>query len=161
MDELYPADGAFKSLVVENGDVNPYMLTHQDLDFLASRAFTRDEILAIFSVSPSMLGMTTNFNRANMDAARYLHILLNVIPRLDDEMAMWNTQLVKKYDPTLELYYECPIPEDVGAKLKEARPARTYGARSTRRPRSTGSSRYLTSSVRSWSSRSTRRPSTA
>ncbi|WP_181069100.1 phage portal protein [Rathayibacter sp. AY1C5] len=120
MDELYTADGAFKSLVVENGDVKPYMLTHQDLDFLASRAFTRDEILAIFSVSPSMLGMTTDFNRANMDAARYLHILLNVIPRLDDEMAMWNTQLVKKYDPTLELYYESPIPEDVEAKLKEA-----------------------------------------
>ncbi|NQX14243.1 phage portal protein [Microbacteriaceae bacterium VKM Ac-2855] len=120
MDELYTAYGALKSLVVENGDVKPYMLTHQDLDFLASREFTRDEILAIFTVSPSMLGMTTDFNRANMDASHYLHILLNVIPRLDDEMAMWNTQLVKEYDPTLELYYESPIPEDVEAKLKEA-----------------------------------------
>ncbi|NQX03687.1 phage portal protein [Rathayibacter sp. VKM Ac-2856] len=96
------------------------MLTHQDLDFLASREFTRDEILAIFSVSPSMLGMTTDFNRANMDAAIYLHILLNVLPRLDDEIAMWNTQLVKKYDRTLELYYVSPIPEDVEAKIKEA-----------------------------------------
>ncbi|TDX78622.1 hypothetical protein EDF35_1831 [Rathayibacter sp. PhB151] len=31
-----------------------------------------------------MLGMTTDFNRANMNAARYLHILLKTIPRLDD-----------------------------------------------------------------------------
>lgn len=120
LNSMYSQDGAFKSLVVENGDVKPYMLTHQDLDFLASREFTRDEILALFTTSPSMLGMSTDFNRANMEAARYGHILLNVIPRLDDEVAMFNTQLVKKHDPTLELYYESPIPEDVEAKLKAA-----------------------------------------
>lgn len=120
LDSVYSQDGAFKSLVVENGDVKPYMLTHQDLDFLASREFTRDEILALFTTSPSMLGMSTDFNRANMEAARYGHILVNVVPRLDDEIAMFNTQLVKKHDPTLELYYENPIPEDVEAKLKAA-----------------------------------------
>lgn len=119
MDELYTGDGAFRSLVVENGEVKPYMLTHQDLDFLASREFTRDEILAIFNTAPAMLGMSKDFNRANIEGARYNHLLINVLPRLEDEVAMWNAQLVKPYDSTLELYFENPLPQDIEAKLKE------------------------------------------
>lgn len=120
MQELYTGDGAFKSLVIENGDVKPYMLNHQDLDFLASREFTRDEILAMFKVPTSMLGMSKDYNRANIDGSRYIHMLLNVVPRLRREVHMWNSQLVTKYDPTLELDFENPIPEDVEAKLKAA-----------------------------------------
>lgn len=121
MQELYTGDGAFKSLVVENGEVKPYMLNAQDLDFLASREFTQKEILAMFKVPPAVLGMTTDFNRANMDAAIYMHLLLNVVPRLNKEVRMWNAQLVKPFDPALELYFENPIPEDSEAKLSEAK----------------------------------------
>jgi HK97 family phage portal protein len=120
MEELYTGDGAFRSLVVENGEVKPYMLSHQDLDFLDSRAFTRDEIFAMFTTPKSMAGLSDDYNRANIEGSRYIHILLNIIPRLEDEVAMWNSQLVQVYDPTLELYFENPLPEDVEAKLKEA-----------------------------------------
>lgn len=121
MQELYTGDGAFKSLVVENGEVKPYMLTPQDLDFLASREFTRDEIFGIWTTPLSMIGITGDFNKANMDASRYMHLLTNIIPRLENEVAMWNAQLVKKHDKTLELYFESPIPQDIKAKLEEAK----------------------------------------
>lgn len=120
VEALYTNDGAFRSMVIENGDVKPYMLSQQDLDFLASREFTRDEILAMFKVPTSMLGMSKDYNRANIDGSRYIHMLLNVVPRLRREVHMWNSQLVSKYDPTLELDFESPIPEDVEAKLKAA-----------------------------------------
>lgn len=45
-------DNAYKNLIIENGDAKPYMMTQQDLDFLKSREFTRDEIFAMFHVSP-------------------------------------------------------------------------------------------------------------
>lgn len=64
--------------------------------------------------------MIKDFNRANMDAARYIHTLNNVVPRLRKEVRMWNNWLVKKFDPNLELYFENPVPEDVQAKLAEA-----------------------------------------
>lgn len=120
LEALYTSEGAFRSLVVENGDVKPYMLSQQDLDFLASREFTQQEILAMFKVPAAVLGMIKDFNRANMDAARYIHTLNNVVPRLRKEVRMWNNALVRKFDPTLELYFDNPVPEDVEAKLKEA-----------------------------------------
>lgn len=120
MQELYSGGNTFKSLVVENGEVKPYMLNAQDLDFLASREFTQGEILGMFKVASAMIGMTKEFNRANMDGARYAHYLINVVPRLRKEVRMWNNALVKPYDPTLELYFDNPVPEDVEAKLKEA-----------------------------------------
>lgn len=123
LDSLYTSDGAFKSLVLQNGEVKPYMLNHQDLDFLASREFTRDEILAMFKVPGAVLGKTSDFNRANMDAAIYVHLILNVVPRLRHEVRMWNNQLVKPFDPSLELDFDNPVPEDVEAKLKEAEAA--------------------------------------
>lgn len=120
VNELYTNDGVFRSLVIENGEVKPYMLNPQDLDFLASREFTRDEILAMFKLPPAELGMTQDFNRANIDGARYINALNNILPRLRAEVAMWNSQLVKVFDPTLELDFENPVPEDQEAKLNEA-----------------------------------------
>ena len=116
--ELYTNDGVFRSLVVENGEVKPYMLNQQDLDFLNSRTFTRDEILAMFKVPSAMLGMTKDYNRANIDGARYIHYLTNVVPRLRREASMWNRLLVEPYDSSLEIGFENPIPEDIEAKLK-------------------------------------------
>jgi HK97 family phage portal protein len=120
VDELYTNDGVFRSLVVENGEVKPYMLNAQDLDFLNSRAFTMEEILAMWKVPAAMLGMTKDYNRANIDGARYIHLLNNVVPRLRREMSMWNQQLVRNWKADMEVYFDSPVPEDVEAKIKEA-----------------------------------------
>ncbi len=58
------------------------MMNQQDLDFLESRKFSRDEILAMFKVSPGMLGSVENVNRANLDAGFYINAVINVVPRI-------------------------------------------------------------------------------
>ena len=117
-DEHTGSDNSFKNLIVEGGDADPYMMNPQDLDFLESRKFSKDEILAMWKVSPGILGMTENVNRANLDAAFYLHAYINVLPRIRQFVRQLNVTLVKVFDPTLELTFVNPVPEDVEAKLK-------------------------------------------
>lgn len=117
------SENAYKNLLVENGEAKPYMLTQQDLDFLKSREFTRDEIFAMFHVSPAAVGMIKDANRSIMDGAIYIHTVQNVVPRMEDYVELLNTTLVQVYDPTLELDFENPVAEDKDQKLKEAEKA--------------------------------------
>ncbi|MEB0287220.1 phage portal protein [Cryobacterium sp. 10S3] len=121
LDDLHSGtDNAYKNIVIENGDAKPYSLTQSDLDFLASRAFSRDEILAMFRLSPALLGMAENVNKATADAATYINAIINTVPRMRQYINLLNKILVKVYDPTLELDFKNPVPEDVEAKLKQA-----------------------------------------
>lgn len=119
-DQFSGADNAYKPLLLENGSVHPYMLNQHDLDFLSSRKFSRDEILAMMRVSPSMLGMVENVNKANNDGALEIHHILNTIPRLTRFVELLNAVLVTPYDRRYEFDFESPVPEDKEAKLKEA-----------------------------------------
>lgn len=119
-DEHGGTTNAYKNLLVENGDAKPYMVSQQDLDFLASRKFARDEIFAMFQVSPAVVGMIENANRSIMDGAIYTHTINNVIPRVEDFVELMNTSFIQIFDPTLELDFENPIGEDKEFKLKEA-----------------------------------------
>lgn len=119
-DEHVGTDNAYKNLLVENGEAKPYMVSQQDLDFLASRKFTRDEIFAMFQVSPAVVGMVENANRSIMDGAIYTHTINNVMPRIEDWVELQNTSWIQVFDPTLELDFVSPVPEDKAAKLNEA-----------------------------------------
>jgi phage portal protein BeeE len=61
-DEHGGTENAYKALLIEGGDAKPYMLNQQDLDFLNSRKFSRDEILAMWRVSPGIIGAVENVN---------------------------------------------------------------------------------------------------
>lgn len=119
-DEHTGTENAYKPILVEGGDAKPYMMNQQDLDFLESRKFSKDEILAMWRVSPGVLGMVENVNRSNLDAAIYMHAFINVLPRIRQFVKQLNASLVSVYDPTLELDFENPVPEDVAAKLNAA-----------------------------------------
>lgn len=119
-DDHTGTDNAYKPLLIENGKATPWMMSQTDLDFLNSRKFTKDEILAMFKVSPGIIGMTENVNRSNMDAAFYFHAAINLVPRVRQYVRQLNQSLVRIYDPTLELDFENPVPEDVEAKLSQA-----------------------------------------
>ncbi|MBY4210804.1 phage portal protein [Rhodococcus fascians] len=95
-------------------------MSQQDLDFLASRKFTRDEIFAMFQTSPAVVGMIENANRSIMDGAMYTHTINNVLPRIEDWVELQNTSWIQIFDPTLELDFVSPVPEDKEAKLNEA-----------------------------------------
>jgi HK97 family phage portal protein len=119
-DENTGTGNAGKPMLIENGDAKPYMLSPQDLDFLASREFSRDEILAMWRVPGAVLGATSDFNRANMDAAFYIHTINNVVPRIRQFVKQLNQTFIQPYDATLELDFENPVPEDKVAKLADA-----------------------------------------
>ena len=93
----------------------------QDLDFLNSRKFSRDEILAMWRVSPGIIGAVENVNRSNLEAGFYIHAVNNIRPRIRQFVRQLNASLVSVYDPTLVLGFEDPVPEDTEAKLKAAR----------------------------------------
>lgn len=111
---------AYKPLLIEGGDAKPYMLSQTDLDFLESRKFSRDEILAMFKVQPGMIGLIEDVNRSNLEAGFYVNAVINVVPRVRQFVKQLNATLVSIYDPTLELDYVNPVPEDVQAKLEAA-----------------------------------------
>ena len=119
-DENTGAANAGKPLLIEGGDAKPWMLTPSDLDFLGSRNFSRDEILSMWRVPAAVLGLIKDANRANMDAAFYIHTVVNVVPRVRQFVQQLNKSLVQPFDPTLELDFENPIPEDKVAKLADA-----------------------------------------
>jgi hypothetical protein len=67
-----------------------------------------------------MLGQLENANRSNLDTAFLINAVVNVKPRIRQFVKQLNATLVSVYDPSLELGFEDPVPEDGEAKLKEA-----------------------------------------
>lgn len=116
-DEHTGAMNAGKPLLIENGDVKAIMLSPKDLDFLASRKFTRDETLAIWRVNPYIIGSVEDVNLATAKAARIQHAEINIEPRVRQWVRQMNATFVKVFDPGLELYYENIVPDDDAAKL--------------------------------------------
>lgn len=114
-------ENAFKPMILEGGaKLTPYMLSQSDLDFLESRKFSKDEILAMFRLSPAMLGMTENVNRSNAETAEYIFAKYVVLPRVRQFVQTMNSMLVTPYDATLELDFANPVPEDIEAKRSDA-----------------------------------------
>lgn len=119
-DEHTGAQNAHKPLLIENGDAKPYMLNQKDLDFLESRKFSRDEILAMWRVNPYTIGSVEDVNLATAKAARAQHAEINTEPRLRQFVRQLNATFVTVYDPNLFLDFDSPVPEDEAAKLAEA-----------------------------------------
>lgn len=114
-DENYTGgENAFRSVILENGaKVSPFMMSQQDLDFLESKRFTRDEILAMFKVSPSNVGIVEDVNRANAEAQKAEFAERCIVPRLEQFCDVINQRLLYPiYGSEYELGYESPIPED-------------------------------------------------
>lgn len=118
-DEQTGTQNAYKPLLIEGGDVTNIM-SQNDLDFVNSLKASRDEILAMWRVSPGIIGSVESVNRSNLEAGFYIHALINVVPRVRQFVKQVNASLVKVYDPTLELDFVNPVPEDVAAKLQAA-----------------------------------------
>ena len=121
-DSFTGVENAHKPIIVEGATVKPFTLSQKEMDFLASQQFTRKEILAFFFVSGAMLGDTDQANRANMDASEYNLAKYAVKPRVEQYLELLNNRLVKLANETgLEFYTDPIVPEDVEAKLAEAK----------------------------------------
>jgi HK97 family phage portal protein len=81
----------------------------------------RDKILAGFGVPKTLVGLTTEVNRASAEAAEYVFARYTVKPILDDLMEFLNVNVAKVLDPSGQYYfaYEEFVPVNMEVALKE------------------------------------------
>lgn len=95
--------------------------THTEMDFGNQRTFGRDEILAMFKVPKTVIGIADDVNRANADAAIYVYNLLTVKPLMQRAIDYINTFLLPLLDDSgqYKLDFHSPISEDREQLLDE------------------------------------------
>lgn len=91
----------------------------KELDFINSKQYLRDEILAQWHVSKANIGLVEDVNRANLEASN-IRLMRDVIkPKMTRFVAHLNEFLLPNWeDEDLFLDFENPVPEDTELKLK-------------------------------------------
>jgi len=81
----------------------------------------RDKILAGFGVPKTLVGLTTEVNRASAEASEYIYARYTILPIVEDLMAFLNNHIAPVLDPTGNTYfaYEKFIPRNLEIELKE------------------------------------------
>lgn len=104
----------------------------QDLKFLEIGQFTREQILSAYRVPPAVLGQTTDFNRANSEAAMVSYQRQALLPRLNRYQEAINTFLLPRImGPAAAGFFfefENPVDEDEVAKRERATIMLEHGA---------------------------------
>jgi HK97 family phage portal protein len=106
--------------VLDNGlKLNVHKRAAHELDFSASRKSLRDEILSAFRVPANKLGIVTDINKANADAADYSY-LANAIDPLCRYISMKLTQDFRQEfnSPGLIIKNDDLVQQDTEKKLK-------------------------------------------
>jgi HK97 family phage portal protein len=119
-------DNAHKTAILEGGlKFKAAGLSQKDMEFLEQKRWTRDEILGIFRVPRTVLGITDDVNRANAEATDYVFAKRVVKPR----MAFIASRLTEFYLPLFDLSpldwkfsFTDPVPQNTETDLaiKEA-----------------------------------------
>lgn len=104
---------AHKVAVLDQGlKVSRITTTQKEMDFLESLKYNRDQQLAMFKTSRTMLGIVEGDGRSNMEAAEY-NQAKRVIRPLDRRLvAAINHSLAPDFDPKLVIGFTDPVPED-------------------------------------------------
>lgn len=109
-----------KTAILENGlkwqDVSK---TQKDMDFIAQRTFSRDEILSMFRVPKTVVGITDDVNRANAEASDYVFAKRTIQPLMKSFVITLNEYLLPLFDSSVYFDFEDPTPEDRTAELSE------------------------------------------
>jgi HK97 family phage portal protein len=110
---------AHKIAILEGGlEYKPLNLSQKEMDFLESRKFNRDQILALFRVSASILGISENVNRSNAEAAEYGFGKRVLRPKLERLTTNITENLAVDFDSKLLVSFVDPVPEDKEFNLK-------------------------------------------
>lgn len=119
-DRYKGVDNAHKVAVLEAGlKLNKINPTQKEMDFLESLKFNRDQQLAMFKTSRTMLGIVEGDGRSNMEAAEY-NQAKRVIRPLDRRLvSAINQQLAPDFDPKLVIGFTDPVPDDKEFELKQ------------------------------------------
>lgn len=113
---------AHKTAVIR-GDAIDYQrisLSQQDMDFFNSRHLSRDNILGIFSMPASMMGITDVGSYARAEVDEYIYNRWIIKPRLDKYVSKLNADLCPDYDENLVIDFKNPIPQNKEQSIKLA-----------------------------------------
>lgn len=109
-----------KMALLENGtkwqDISK---TQKDMDFIAQRTFSRDEILSIFRVPKTVVGITDDVNRANAEASDYVFARRTIKPLMKAFVTFLNEYLVPEFDTNIVIEFKDPVPEDRLSTIQE------------------------------------------
>jgi HK97 family phage portal protein len=119
--EEYQGSANAHKLAVLTGGIKYQELTRnqKDMDFYNGRIFSRDEILSLFKVPKSIIGITDDVNRANAEASVYVFALHTIKPLMQKLIDTLNETIVKEYGDNLRLDFHSPVPEDRVSKTAE------------------------------------------
>lgn len=93
--------------------------TQQDMDFIEQRRFGRDEILSMFRVPKSVIGIVEDVNRANAEASNFIFASRTIKPLMEHIVGTLNEFLIPEFGDDLVLDFESPVPQDRQLKINE------------------------------------------
>ena len=107
-------DNANKAALLDQGiKTDKFSFTQKEMDFIKQLQLSRDEILAIFRVPKTVLGITEDVNRANAEASNYVFSLRTIKPKMQRFVDTLNEFLLPLFDdPALYFTFDSPVPED-------------------------------------------------
>jgi len=115
-------ENAHKMAVLPKGsDYKQTTSKMSDMEMGATDDRYRDKILAGFGVPKTLVGLTTEVNRASAEASEYIFAKYTVKPIADDLVEFLNTNVAPTYDSTGQYYfaYDEFVPVDREIQLKE------------------------------------------
>lgn len=95
-------------------------MTMRDLQFVDSNNMTRDDILAVFNIPASKLGLVEDVNRANAEANDYtlaVNVIEPILMMMDERITQ---DLCRKYDERLIIKHDSTVPKDEEATARIA-----------------------------------------
>lgn len=120
---------AHKVAFLDNdADYSEAGISQRDMEFFNSRNFSRDEILAIFRVPKSMLGLVEDVNRANGENSKSVFMSDVIVPEMRKFVSTLNEFLLPHFkDERLFLDFENPVPADDDKLLNKSTSAYNAG----------------------------------
>lgn len=105
---------AKKTAFIRGGQVTytAIQISQKDMDFYNLRMSNRDEILAIFGVPKSVLGIVEDVNRASAEASEYTYMKHTIAPKLKRLQDVINNEYVQIFGEDLEIRFTDVVPEN-------------------------------------------------
>jgi HK97 family phage portal protein len=101
------ARNAHRVAILEAGlKPQPGPPTHQDMEFIAQKQFTREEILGIWRVPKVMFNITDDLNYATAMAQMKIFWAYGIMPVMKKIQASINLYIVQPYNPAIEAYFD-------------------------------------------------------
>ncbi len=111
------SENAHKIAIMQGGlKWEPISSSQVDMQYIDQKRFNRDEILAMFRVPKTLVGISEDVNRANADAAIYVFSLKTIKPLMQKLVDTLNEFLLPEFDEEgLRLDFKSPVPDDKDA----------------------------------------------